>query len=130
MTKVALLGAGGKMGVRLSTNLQGSRFDVDHVEVSGAGHERLKAAIGADCVDMDRALAEADVVLMAVPDRLIGKIAHEIIGKVRPEHGAHRARRRRPLCGRDAGAGGCDLLRDPSMPPAHLQRRDGPRGEG
>ncbi len=84
MTKVALLGAGGKMGVRLSTNLQGSRFDVDHVEVSGAGRERLKAAIGADCIDMDRALAEADVVLMAVPDRLIGKIAHEIIGKVRP----------------------------------------------
>ena len=37
MTKLALLGAGGKMGVRLSTNLQGSRFSVDHVEVSDAG---------------------------------------------------------------------------------------------
>lgn len=84
MTKIALLGAGGKMGVRLSTNLNGSRFSVDHVEVSGAGRERLKSAVGADCVDMDTALGQADVVLMAVPDRLIGKIAHEIIGKVRP----------------------------------------------
>lgn len=84
MTKIALLGAGGKMGVRLSTNLQGSRFQVDHVEVSEAGRERLKAAIGADCVDMDTALGQADVVLMAVPDRMIGKIAHQIIGKVRP----------------------------------------------
>jgi hypothetical protein len=84
MTKVALLGAGGKMGVRLSTNLQGSRFDVDHVEVSDVGRERLKNAIGVDCVDMDVALAQADVVLMAVPDRLIGKIAHQIIDKVRP----------------------------------------------
>ena len=84
MTKIALLGAGGKMGVRLSTNLNGSRFSVDHVEVSGAGRERLKSAVGADCVDMDTALGQANVVLMAVPDRLIGKIAHEIIGKVRP----------------------------------------------
>ncbi len=84
MTKVALLGAGGKMGVRLSTNLQGSRFDVDHVEVSDVGRERLKNAIGVDCVDMDIALAQADVVLMAVPDRMIGKIAHQIIDKVRP----------------------------------------------
>jgi hypothetical protein len=84
MTKVALLGAGGKMGVRLSTNLQGSRFDVDHVEVSDVGRDRLKKAIGADCVDMDIALASADVVLMAVPDRMIGKIAHTIIDKVRP----------------------------------------------
>jgi len=84
MTKVALLGAGGKMGVRLSTNLQGSRFQVDHVEVSDVGRERLKQAIGADCVEMDTALASADVVLMAVPDRMIGKIAHTIIDKVRP----------------------------------------------
>jgi hypothetical protein len=84
MTKIALLGAGGKMGVRLSTNLQGSRFSIDHVEVSETGRDRLKQAVGADCVDMDTALAQADVVLMAVPDRLIGKIAHDIIGKVRP----------------------------------------------
>ena len=84
MTKIALLGAGGKMGVRLSTNLQGSRFTIDHVEVSAAGRERLKNAVGVDCVDMDTALGQADVVLMAVPDRLIGKIAHDIIGKVRP----------------------------------------------
>jgi hypothetical protein len=84
MTKIALLGAGGKMGVRLATNLGGSRFQVDHVEVSDVGRERLKNAIGADCVEMDKALAEADVVLMAVPDRLIGKIAHQIIDKVRP----------------------------------------------
>jgi hypothetical protein len=84
MTKLALLGAGGKMGVRLSTNLRGSRFSVDHVEVSEAGRERLKEAVGVDCVEMDTALSQADVVLMAVPDRLIGKIAHDIIGKVRP----------------------------------------------
>jgi hypothetical protein len=84
MTKVALLGAGGKMGVRLATNLQGSRFDVDHVEVSEEGRQRLKSAVGAECVDQDRALARADVIVMAVPDRLIGRIAHGIVDQVRP----------------------------------------------
>src|SRR4051794_13031365 len=84
MTRIALLGAGGKMGVRLATNLEGSRFEVDHVEVAEEGRQRLKAATGAECVDQDKALAQADVVLMAVPDRLIGKIAHGIVDKVRP----------------------------------------------
>lgn len=84
MTRIALLGAGGKMGVRLATNLKGSRFAVDHVEVSEEGRKRLHDAIGATCVSQDEALAHADVVVMAVPDRLIGKIAHAIIDKVRP----------------------------------------------
>lgn len=84
MTKIALLGAGGKMGVRLATNLMGSRFEVDHVEISAEGQARLKAATGAECVDRDTALAGADVVLMAVPDRLIGKIAHSFIDRIRP----------------------------------------------
>jgi hypothetical protein len=84
MTKIALLGAGGKMGVRLATNLSGSRFEVDHVEVSEEGRKRLESIVGVDCVDQNQALAGADVVVMAVPDRLIGKIAHTIIEKVRP----------------------------------------------
>ena len=42
MTKIALLGAGGKMGMRLSANLKGTRFEVDHVEVSDEGRARLK----------------------------------------------------------------------------------------
>ena len=37
MTKIALLGAGGKMGVRLATNLMGSPYEVMHVEISRGG---------------------------------------------------------------------------------------------
>ena len=84
MTKVALLGAGGKMGVRLATNLQGSPYEVLHVEVSEEGRKRLKDATGFDCVDRDAALRGADVVLMAVPDALIGKIAKTFIADVKP----------------------------------------------
>ena len=84
MTKIALLGAGGKMGVRLATNLEGSPYDVAHVEVNEVGRKRLKDAIGADCVDLATALADADVVLMAVPDALIGKIAHTFVDQLKP----------------------------------------------
>ena len=79
MTEIALLGAGGKMGVRLATNLMGSRFDVAHVEVSEEGRERLRRTTGLECVDREAALGQAEVVLMAVPDRLIGTIAHQIV---------------------------------------------------
>ena len=42
MTKVALMGAGGKMGVRLASNLMKSDHDVLHVEIDPAGQQRLK----------------------------------------------------------------------------------------
>jgi hypothetical protein len=75
MTVIALMGAGGKMGVRLSKNLAGSRYDVRHVEVSEAGRKR---------VPQEEALAAADVVIMAVPDALIGKILKTFIADLRP----------------------------------------------
>lgn len=85
MTKVALLGAGGKMGVRLARNLRPTRFDVDHVEVSETGRRRLREEVGVEAVsNSDDAIADADIVLMAVPDRLIGKIAHQFIDKLKP----------------------------------------------
>ena len=75
MTAIALFGAGGKMGYRLANNLRTSRFDVRHVEVGASGRERLKKGLGIDCVSPDAALADAEVVILAVPDTLIGKVA-------------------------------------------------------
>ena len=84
MTQIALIGAGGKMGVRLATNLKGSRFRVDHVENAPAGRERLLVETDLSCVDLKPAIARAEVILLAVPDAKIGKVAHEIIADVRP----------------------------------------------
>jgi hypothetical protein len=70
------------MGVRLATNLKGTRFDVAPVEVAEAGRARLKAATGMDCVEPGQALSRADVVVLAVPDRAIGAVAHEIVPKL------------------------------------------------
>jgi hypothetical protein len=83
MVAIALFGAGGKMGYRLAKNLKGSRFDVRHVEVSDAGKERLKNDLGFVCVDVDTALSGADVVILAVPDTAIGKVAAGISQKLK-----------------------------------------------
>ena len=82
--KIALLGAGGKMGVRLSLNLAKSDYEVAHVEVSEAGRARLKEAVGVDCVPMDRALDGAAAVILAVPDTRIGKVGAGLIADLDP----------------------------------------------
>jgi hypothetical protein len=84
MTTIALFGAGGKMGYRLATNFQRASYEVRHVELAPAGRERLKAGLGIDCVDADAALEQADVVILAVPDTHIGKVAAGIDNMLRP----------------------------------------------
>lgn len=84
MTRIALLGAGGKMGIRLATNLKESRFEVSHVEISEEGRKRLTAEVGVEAIDQAEAIADADVIILAVPDRLIGKVSHSIIDDIKP----------------------------------------------
>lgn len=84
MTTIALFGAGGKMGVRLATNLVGSPYTVHHIEVSPVGQERLKDATGLSCVPAEEALPQADVVILAVPDRLIGTILTGFVDQLTP----------------------------------------------
>jgi hypothetical protein len=83
MTAVTIMGAGGKMGYRVSSNLRGHGYDLRHVEVSEAGRARL-AEIGIDCRPAAEALAGADVVILAVPDTILGRVAHDISPLVRP----------------------------------------------
>src|SRR5471032_2898062 len=85
MTAIALFGAGGKMGYRLASNLRGSRFEVRHVEVSPGGQERLKKGLGLDCVSPEAALAGAKVVVLAVPDTMIGKVAAGINAQLKAD---------------------------------------------
>jgi hypothetical protein len=82
MSKIALFGAGGKMGVRSARNLVSTDFDVAHVEISEAGQSRLKSDLGMDCVPAEDALKGADVVLLAVPDTAIKAVSHGIIDQV------------------------------------------------
>ncbi|MBL1269332.1 MAG: NAD(P)-binding domain-containing protein [Halomonas sp.] len=78
MTNIALIGAGGKMGYRLSSNLQQSDYAVSHVELSDTGRQRLSEGLGISCVDAKQAVPEAQVVILAVPDTLVGRVAEEL----------------------------------------------------
>ena len=82
MTQIALLGAGGKMGARLTSNLQNSKFDVRHIEVSEAGRARLKDELEIDCCSVEEGLDGAEIVILAIPDTIIGKVSHEIEPKL------------------------------------------------
>jgi hypothetical protein len=81
---ITLLGAGGKMGGRITANLQNlPQYHVDYVEASEARQKQLADA-GIRTASMEEALGRTQAVILAVPDRLIGKITHEIIPKLKP----------------------------------------------
>ncbi|HEX2113715.1 MAG TPA: phosphogluconate dehydrogenase C-terminal domain-containing protein [Alphaproteobacteria bacterium] len=83
MTAITIMGAGGKMGYRVSKNLGGRGYDLRHVEVSEAGRKRLEE-IGVNCLRQDSALDRTDVVILAVPDSAIRKVSHTISPLVPP----------------------------------------------
>jgi len=73
------MGAGGKMGQRLTRNLKDNPdYKTLYVEISEAGQASL-AELGLSVTPQEEALAQADVVILAVPDALIGKICREIV---------------------------------------------------
>ena len=84
MTRLALFGAGGKMGMRLGRNLKSSAYEVAAVELSSEGQRRIESELGWKVVDADTATKGAEIVVLAVPDTAIGKVAHAIIGKLKP----------------------------------------------
>ena len=84
MTKIALIGAGGKMGFRLAGKLRQSRFDMAYVEVSDAGRARLKSDLGVATTDMNEAVTGADIVILAVPDTAIGRVSQSIEPALKP----------------------------------------------
>jgi len=84
MSKVALMGAGGKMGVRIASNLMKSDHHVLHVEIDPVGQQRLKDETGLDCVGQGQALSNAEAVILAVPDRLIGKVLKGFVDDLKP----------------------------------------------
>ncbi|MBI3856643.1 MAG: semialdehyde dehydrogenase [Planctomycetes bacterium] len=83
MTTVALIGAGGKMGCRITDNLKGSAYDTRYVEVGPAGIENLRRR-GLDVTPREQAVREADAVILAVPDNLIERISAELVPSMRP----------------------------------------------
>lgn len=78
MNKVTLIGAGGKMGLRLTHNLKGSKYDVSYVEISPQGIEKLrdkKLTVSFP----DKCVPDSDMVILAVPDVALKTVSSELI---------------------------------------------------
>jgi ketol-acid reductoisomerase len=79
MTKITLIGAGGKMGCRLTDNfLKCPQYTLDYLEVSPQGIENLQQR-GVVVSVQKESVPVADVVILAVPDVAIGAISREVI---------------------------------------------------
>jgi ketopantoate reductase len=81
--KIAVVGAGGKMGMRVSDNLQRSTHDVRYVENSPAGKQRTVEA-GRTPTDIGSAVRDADVVILAVPDIALGPVSEQLVPQLQP----------------------------------------------
>lgn len=81
-TSIAVLGSGGKMGFRVTRKLVDAGYDVRAVEIGEAGRERLRDA-GIAAVDADTGVSGADVVVMALPDNIIGQVAADLSPKLK-----------------------------------------------
>jgi hypothetical protein len=79
---IAVIGAGGKMGMRVSDNLQRSTHDVRYAENSPAGQQRTTDA-GRTVTGAAEAVANADVVILAVPDIALGPVSTELVPQLR-----------------------------------------------
>ena len=74
MKKVVLVGAGGKMGCRITDNLKSSEYEMYYLEVSEEGQKRL-AEKGVTVSDQDVVLPVGDIIILAVPDVAIEKVS-------------------------------------------------------
>ncbi|MGC9477509.1 phosphogluconate dehydrogenase C-terminal domain-containing protein [Streptomyces sp. WG4] len=80
---VAVIGAAGKMGQRVSNNLVDSDFRVLFSEASPKGQELIRG-LGRELTESKDAAAEADVVILAVPDVVLGKVSEELVPLMKP----------------------------------------------
>jgi D-apionate oxidoisomerase len=80
---IAVVGAGGKMGMRVSDNLQRSDHTVFYCENAPAGRQRTVDA-GRTVSETGAAVGEADVVILAVPDIALGPVSAAVVPAVRP----------------------------------------------
>ncbi|MGO2660194.1 phosphogluconate dehydrogenase C-terminal domain-containing protein [Mycetocola reblochoni] len=79
---VAVIGAGGKMGTRVSNNFATSDYNALYVEASPAGQERIREA-GRELTDIDTAASTADVVILAVPDVILGSVSEQVVPQMK-----------------------------------------------
>ncbi len=83
MTTIALFGAGGKMGCRITDRLKDTDYQMCYIETSATGLANL-AQRGLSPTPEAEALAVADVAILALPDNLIERLSPQIVSALQP----------------------------------------------
>ena len=84
MINLTLLGAGGKMGCRITDHLKSHPdYTMHYVESGDRGLTNLTQH-GVTRTPREDALRVADAVILALPDRVLGKVAQEVVPQLRP----------------------------------------------
>ena len=83
MKTITLIGAGGKMGCRLTDNFLKTNYKVHYLEVSSRGIDSLQQR-GVTLARQAEAVPAADVVILAVPDVAIGAVARVVVPLMKP----------------------------------------------
>lgn len=84
MTTIALFGAAGKIGTRIANRLKdATEYRTLYVEAGEAGEARLRAR-GFTPAPKEEAVRAADVVVLAVPDTLVGSVAADVVPALKP----------------------------------------------
>ena len=80
---ITVIGAGGKMGMRISANLQKSDYQVFYCENSPKAQEQVSAQ-GRELSDAASVVPLSDVVILAVPDIVLGKVSEGVVPQMKP----------------------------------------------
>jgi hypothetical protein len=70
------------MGMRLTRNLKDSSFEMNYIEISQTGREKL-VELGVQVTEAESIVPEADVVILAVPDVALAKVSATIIPQMK-----------------------------------------------
>ncbi|NIG17132.1 oxidoreductase [Pantoea sp. Al-1710] len=79
---ITVIGAGGKMGMRISANFQKSDYQVFYVENSPKAQEQVTAQ-GRELSDAASVVPVSDVVILAVPDIVLGKVSEGVVPQMK-----------------------------------------------
>lgn len=79
---IAVIGAGGKMGMRISANLQKSDYQVFYCESAPQAQEQVTAQ-GRELSAAESVVPVSDVVILAVPDIVLGKVSEIVVPQMK-----------------------------------------------
>lgn len=81
-TTVTIMGAGGKMGLRILNNLVKTAYNLLLCETGERGIKSIEEK-GLSVTAMEKAIPQSDFIIMAVPDAVLGKISQDVVPRMK-----------------------------------------------